>query len=334
MTVDKERHVGAPGRARDSDSGGRTHAERELAHEVAAESGQAVIAAGVRELERQLGGLLGPGLYLVATPIGNLGDITLRALAVLARADVIYCEDTRHSRTLMQHFSLRAPLKSYHEHNAAAQRPRIMEELAAGARVGLISDAGTPLVSDPGYKLVREALAAGHAVASLPGASAVLTALSQAGLPSDAFFFAGFLPPRSAARQARLESLKRIAATLVFYEAPSRVADTLADLDSVLGPRHAAVTRELTKLHEEVMRGDLKGLAARVAQQPARGEYAIVVGPPQQLEASDQAIETALSDALQDMRLKDAAKAVADALGVARNRVYDIGLKLKGERGM
>lgn len=293
----------------------------------------AVVAAGARELERQLGGSLGPGLYLVATPIGNLGDMTLRALSVLAQADVIYCEDTRHSRTLLQHFSLRAPLKSYHEHNATSQRPYIMEALASGARVALISDAGTPLISDPGYKLVREALAAGHAVTSLPGASALLTALTQAGLPSDQFLFAGFLPPRSAARQARLNSLKRVAATLIFYEAPSRVADTLSDLDAVLGPREAAVARELTKLHEEVMRGTLQDLAARVANLPARGEYAIVVGPPLQTETSDQAIAAALSDALQDMRLKDAAKAVAEALGVARNRVYEIGLKLKGERG-
>jgi 16S rRNA (cytidine1402-2'-O)-methyltransferase len=288
------------------------------------------MAAG-REVTRQLGAPMSPGLYLVATPIGNLGDITVRGLAVLARADVIYCEDTRHSRTLLQHFAIRAPLKSYHEHNAAAQRPRIMEELAAGARVALITDAGTPLVSDPGYKLVREAVDHGYAVHSLPGASAVLCALASAGLPTDSFHFAGFLPPKSAARQARLAEIKRIDATLVFYEAPSRVAEALADLVAVLGERPGVIARELTKLHEELDRGRLTELAHRFSQQAARGEYVILVGPPESPDASDAAIEAALADALQDMRLKDAAKAVADALGVARGRVYDLGLKLKGE---
>ncbi len=332
MTVDKDRQAGSTQPKRDPEPDGEGVGRINMHGDVAAGGFQSVIAAGARELERQLGSPLTAGLYLVATPIGNLGDITLRALAVLARADVIYCEDTRHSRTLLQHFSLRAPLKSYHEHNAAAQRPRIVDELASGARVVLISDAGTPLISDPGYKLVRDVVAAGHAVISLPGASAVLAALTQAGLPSDAFLFAGFLPTRSAARKTHLETLKRVSATLIFYEAPSRIADTLADLNVVLGPRQAAVARELTKRYEEVIRGSLQDLAARVAQQPARGEYAIVVGPPVEMEVSDQAIEAALSDVMRDMRLKDAAKTVAEALGVARKRVYDIGLKLKGER--
>lgn len=321
MVVDKDRQAGKPGRmtCEDLDTG----RDDSLA---------AVAMAASREVTRQLGGALAPGLYLVSTPIGNLGDITLRALAVLARADVIYCEDTRHSRTLVQHYGIRVPLKSYHDHNAAAQRPQIMDELASGARVALISDAGTPLVSDPGYKLVREALDRGHAVVSLPGASAVLCALAGAGLPTDVFLFAGFLPPKSAARQARLVQLKRIDATLVFYEAPSRVAETLADLESVMGARPAAVARELTKLHEEFDRGSLAELADRFSRQSARGEFVILVGQPEQPEPSDAAIEAALANALQDMRLKDAAKAVADALGVARNRAYDLGLKLKGER--
>lgn len=291
-----------------------------------------VVDAARREMERQLGSRLASGLYLVATPIGNLGDITLRALGVLARADAVYCEDTRHSRTLMQHFGIRTPLKPYHEHNAQAQRPRILEELAEGKLVAIISDAGTPLVSDPGYKLVRDALEAGQAVVSLPGASASLAALTCAGLPTDAFLFAGFLPPRSAARKARLEDLKRVDATLVVYEAPSRVAETLADIASVLGSRPAAVARELTKLHEEVVRGNLAELADGFAGGDQRGEFVIVVGPPAAGEVSDQAITAALADALQDMRLKDAAATVAEALGVARGRVYDLGLKLKGER--
>ena len=289
--------------------------------------------AVAREMSRQLQPELAPGLHLVATPIGNLGDITLRALAVLARADVVYCEDTRHSRTLMQHFGLRAPLKSYHEHNASAMRPLILDELAGGGRIALISDAGTPLISDPGYKLVQEAIAAGHSVVALPGPSAALAALTCAGLPTDAFLFAGFLPPRSAARQARLEDLKGIDATLIIYEAPSRVADTLSDLSAVLGARPAAVTRELTKLHEEVVRGSLAELAQRLADASARGEYAIVVAPPEAGEVGDPAIAAALSDALEDMRRKDAARVVAEALGVSRNRVYEIGLRLKGQQG-
>ncbi len=321
MVVDKDRQAGELERM--------TRGEPDSVHD---DDVAAVAIAARREVMRQLSGVLAPGLYLVATPIGNLGDVTLRGLSVLARADVIYCEDTRHSRTLLQHYGIRAPLKSYHEHNAAAQRPRIMDELAAGARVALITDAGTPLVSDPGYKLVREALDHGYTVVSLPGASAVLCALASGGLPTDAFFFAGFLPPKSGARQAKLMQMRRIDATLVFYEAPSRVAATLADLVTVLGERPAAVARELTKLHEEVDRGSLTELAGRFSQQTARGEFVILVGPPEQAEASDAAIEAALADALRDMRLKDAAKTVADALGVARGRVYELGLKIKGER--
>lgn len=344
MVVDKDRQAEnrtgeAPGEAARPDDPYREAVERGLVHAYGAQragtmgdEAGAVATAASREVTRQLGGVMVPGLYLVATPIGNLGDISLRALAMLARADVIYCEDTRHSRTLLQHYGIRAPLKSYHEHNAAAQRPRILDELAADARVALITDAGTPLISDPGYKLAREALDRGFSVVSLPGASAALCALTSSGLPTDSFFFVGFLPPKSAARQARLAQLKRIDATLVFYEAPSRVVDALTDLVTVLGVRPAVVARELTKLHEEVARGSLKELADRFSQQATRGEYVILVGPPEEAETSDAAIEAALAVALQDMRLKDAAKTVADALGVARNRVYELGLKLKGER--
>jgi len=293
-----------------------------------------VPAAAAREVERQLGQPLKSGLYLVATPIGNLGDMTLRALAVLAQADVVYCEDTRRSGILMQHFSLSAPLRPYHEHNAAAQRPRLLADLAEGKRVALISDAGTPLLSDPGYKLVREVLDADHLVVSIPGASAALTALISTGLPTDEFYFIGFLPAKAGARAARIKELQNVDATLVFYEAPSRVAATLADLNDVLGSRHAAVARELTKLHETVSRGTLPELAERFACAEERGEFVIVIGPPAVTEISDAAIAAALTEAMEEMRLKDAAKAVASALGVARNRVYNIGLKLKGERGV
>lgn len=281
------------------------------------------------EVVKLAGQPLRSGLHIVATPIGHLGDITLRGLAVLANADVIYCEDTRHSRALAQHYGLGAPLKPYHDHNGEVARPRVLADLAAGKRVALISDAGTPLISDPGYKLVRAALEAGHHVESLPGASAALTALTVAGLPTDTFLFAGFLPAKSAARRARLAELKNVPATTVFFEAPQRLGETLGDLTAVLGDRPAAVARELTKLHEEVRRGLLSELARGAAQTEARGELVLVVGPPAETDASDDDIRAALGTALADMSLRDAAKAVAETLGVAKSRVYELGLKMK-----
>jgi 16S rRNA (cytidine1402-2'-O)-methyltransferase len=280
-----------------------------------------------------LEGLLAPplpaGLHLVATPIGNLGDITLRALAVLARADVLYCEDTRHSRTLLAHFSISQPLRPYHEHNAEKERPRIVAELAAGKSVALISDAGTPLVSDPGYKLVREAVAAGHRVTSLPGASALLAAIGSAGLATDTFLFAGFLPVRQSARQARLAELQAVPATLVFFEAPTRLAECLGDIATVLGGREAAVARELTKLHEEVRRGSPAELAQWAAKDSPKGEMVILVGPPVAVAVADERIAEKLEPLLAEMSLSDAAKTVAVALGVPKARAYDVGLALK-----
>lgn len=282
------------------------------------------------EVQRHLGADLPPGLYVVATPIGNLGDITLRAIAVLARADLILCEDTRHSRTLLAHYAIDTTTRPYHEHNAARERPRVLAELAAGRRIAIISDAGTPLVSDPGWKLVREALDAGLRVEALPGASATLTALAVGGLPTDAFLFAGFLPPRSGARRSRIAELASVPATLVFFEAPSRVAETIEDLAAVLGgARAAALARELTKLHEELRRAPLGELAAALEGQSIKGEAVILVGPPQEAEVSDEAIAARLSEALGEMSLRDAAKAVSEMLGVAKSRVYDIGLKLR-----
>jgi 16S rRNA (cytidine1402-2'-O)-methyltransferase len=269
------------------------------------------------------------GLYLVATPIGNLGDVTLRALATLARADLLYCEDTRHSAVLLQHFSIAGPLRPYHEHNAQRERPRILAELAAGKAVALMSDAGTPLVSDPGYKLVREALAAGHPVLSLPGPSAALAALVSVGLATDTFLFAGFLPARQAARRARLARLQTVPATLVFFEAPSRLSESLGDIGEVLGAREAAVARELTKLHEEVRRGTPAELAAWAAQASPRGEMVVLVGPPVPQAITDAAIAAKLTPMLSVMSLSDAAKVAADDLGVAKARVYDIGIALK-----
>jgi 16S rRNA (cytidine1402-2'-O)-methyltransferase len=273
------------------------------------------------------------GLYLVATPIGNLGDITLRALTVLARAATIYCEDTRHSRTLVAHFGITTRLKPYHEHNADEMRPRVLAEIADGRAVALISDAGTPLISDPGFKLVRACAVAGYRVESLPGPSSPLAALTSAGLPTDSFLFAGFLPAKSAQRHARILELKVVPATIVLLEAPQRVAESLADLAEVLGPREAAVARELTKLHETIHRGTLPDLAEIGQRGEMRGEIVIVIGPPgADDEASEEDVRAALGKALETMSLRDAAKAVSDALGVPKARVYDLGLDLRRGR--
>src|SRR3954465_11186042 len=237
-----------------------------------------------------------PGLYLVATPIGNLGDITLRALETLAGVDIIACEDSRITRRLTERYAISAQLKPYHEHNAAAARPKILEQLAQGAAVALVSDAGTPLISDPGFKLVREACAAGHQVTALPGPSSVLTALSVAALPTDRFFFEGFLPPKQVARRARLAELSRIDATLVMFESGNRIGDTLADLADIMGTRDAAICRELTKLHEEIRRAPVAELAALADTLETRGEFVLVIGPP---PAGTQAMtEDALDDLL------------------------------------
>lgn len=281
------------------------------------------------EIERQIGLPLAPGLYLVATPIGHLADITLRAVATLARADVIYCEDTRHSRTLLAHYAIRAPLRPYHEHNADEQRPRVLKDLDDGRVVALISDAGTPLVSDPGFKLVREATARGHLVTAIPGPSATLAALSVAGQPTDAFFFAGFLPAKGGARKSRAAELAAVPGTLVFFEAPTRLAQALADLAAVLGNRPAAVARELTKLHEEVRRAPLADLAQDFESNPPKGEVVIVVAPPGDIEVSDAMIEAKLTPALEDLSLRDASRVVADALHIPKARVYDLALAMK-----
>jgi 16S rRNA (cytidine1402-2'-O)-methyltransferase len=286
------------------------------------------------EIERQLGLPLDPGLYLVATPIGHLADMSLRAIAILARADVVYCEDTRHSRTLFAHYAIRATLRPYHEHNAEEQRPRVLNDLADGRAVALISDAGTPLVSDPGFKLVREAAAAGHPVIAVPGASATLAALTVSGLPTDAFFFAGFLPAKEGARKARVAELAAVPGTIVFFEAPTRVAGTLADLASELGNREAAVARELTKLHEDVRRARLADLATHFGATPPKGEVVIVVGPPEAGEVSDATIEASLGPALESLSIRDASRVVSDTLKVPKARVYDVALGLKRrERG-
>jgi len=272
------------------------------------------------------------GLVIVATPIGNAGDITVRALDLLRRADGIACEDTRVTGRLMARYGIATPLVAYHEHNAARMRPLLLERLRRGETIALVSDAGTPLVSDPGYKLVRAAIEAGIPTTTLPGASAALAALVLSGLPTDRFFFAGFLPPRSAARRTELAALAGIPATLIFFESAGRLAGALADMAAVLGARPAAVARELTKLYEEVRRGTLIELAEHyTAVDPPKGEIVILVGAPAApAEASDAAIDEALRAALARDSLRDAVAAVAAALAAPRRRVYARALALAG----
>ncbi len=277
---------------------------------------------------------LTPGLYVAATPIGNLGDMTLRGLATLAAADAVLAEDTRVTRVLLSHYDIATPLIAYHEHNAAAMRPQILARLARGEALALVSDAGTPLISDPGFKLVAEATAAGHAVTTAPGASAVLAALVLGGLPTDRFFFEGFLPSRTSARRTRLAELAGIPATLVFFESARRLPEVLADLAAVLGSRPAAVARELTKKFETVRRGTVTALAELFADEgPPKGEVVILVGPPQETDAPAALdIDEKLAAALAVFSLKDAATVVAAETGLPRRDLYARALSLAAAR--
>jgi 16S rRNA (cytidine1402-2'-O)-methyltransferase len=270
------------------------------------------------------------GLHLVSTPIGNLGDITLRALETLAGVDIIACEDTRITRRLTERYSISALLKPYHEHNAALARPKILERLAQGASIALVSDAGTPLISDPGFKLVREVCAAGHQVIALPGPSSVLAALAVAALPTDRFFFEGFLPPKETARRTRIAELARIDATLVLFESGNRVEDTLRDLADIMGARDAAICRELTKLHEEVRRAPLSELATSAGALETRGEFVLVVGPPAssaQIMGQDD-LDELLRSALQRDSVKDAVAHAVEVSGRPRREIYARALEL------
>ncbi len=279
---------------------------------------------------------LAPGLHVAATPIGNLGDVSLRALATLAGADAVLCEDTRVTGKLLSHYAIATRTLPYHEHNAAQMRPKILARLAAGEALALVSDAGTPLVSDPGYKLVAEAIAQGTMVTAVPGASAALAALTVAGLPSDRFFFEGFLPERGAARRRRIAELAAVPATLILYESPRRLSESLADLAAVLGDRPAAVARELTKHFEETRRGTLAGLAAAYgAEETPKGEIVIVVGPPAEgaAQAAADDLDARLSAALAAHSVKDAAALVAGETGLPRRQVYAKALALAARGG-
>jgi 16S rRNA (cytidine1402-2'-O)-methyltransferase len=275
------------------------------------------------------------GLYLVATPIGNLGDITLRALETLAGVDIIACEDTRITRRLTERYGISAQLKPYHEHNAAIARPKILEHLAKGAAIALVSDAGTPLISDPGFKLVREVCEAGFRVVALPGPSSVLAALSVAALPTDRFFFEGFLPPKQTARRARLAELSRLDATLVLFESGSRVQETLADLAAIMGARDAAICREMTKMHEEISRSTLSELAQSAATLETRGEFVLVIGPraegTQAMSADD--VDVLLRDLLSRDSVKDAVAHAVEVSGRPRREIYARALELARKAG-
>jgi 16S rRNA (cytidine1402-2'-O)-methyltransferase len=274
---------------------------------------------------------LAPGLHVVATPIGNLGDITLRGLWVLRNVDRILCEDTRVTARLLARFGIEKPLVPYHDHNADRVRPGVLDALRRGEKLALVSDAGTPLVSDPGYKLVREALGEGLPITAAPGASAAVNALVLSGLPPDAFLFAGFLPPRAAARRRALGQWRAVPATLIFFEGASRLAAALADMADTLGDRDAAVARELTKRHEEVRRGRLAELAAHYREAgPPRGEAVVVVGPPDPaatMAAPD--IDARLGLLLVQHSLRDAVAILAAETGLARRGLYEQALAMQ-----
>jgi 16S rRNA (cytidine1402-2'-O)-methyltransferase len=276
-----------------------------------------------------------PGLHLVATPIGNLGDITLRALEVLAGVDVVACEDTRISRRLMERYGIAADLKQYHEHNAEAARPKILAKLAEGGSIALVSDAGTPLISDPGFKLVREVTAAGFDVFALPGPSSVLTALAVSALPTDRFFFEGFLPSKQMARRNRLEELSRIDATIVMFESGNRVQEMLGDLADLMGQRHVAICRELTKLHEEISRGSVAEIAKTAGELETRGEFVVVLGPPaaDAQAMTDDELDALLRTSLQRDSVKDAVAHAVELSGRQRRAVYARALELAREIG-
>lgn len=272
---------------------------------------------------------LPPGLYIVATPIGNLGDMTVRAADVLRGADLVLAEDKRVSSRLLSHIGASVPMRTYNDHSDAADREAVVARLA-GEVIALVSDAGTPLISDPGYKLVRDARAAGHNVVTVPGPCAAVAALTLAGLPTDRFLFLGFLPSKEKARDDAIADIATIKATLVLYESGPRLSACLAALDAGLGPREAAVARELTKMHEECVTGSLGDLAARYAEAPPRGEIVIVVAPPPEAAAPsiddlDDALRQALADGESPSR---AAASVAQRLGIRRKLAYERALEL------
>ena len=272
---------------------------------------------------------LKPGLYLVATPIGNLGDISVRALDTLATVDGVLCEDTRMTGKLLNHFGLKKTFSVYNDHSDDQARDKIIERIRDGEALALVSDAGMPLISDPGYKLVSALQAEGLSVTSVPGASAPLMALQLSGLPSDKFSFIGFLPPKSGARQSALEEWKNVPGTLIAFETAPRLLDALGDIEKVLGNRRLAVTRELSKLHEEVRMSAVSDLIAHYELEGLpKGEIVLVIEPPLERTYSDDEIEAMLKDALKTMSTKDAAGFVAEQTGRGKKALYELALGL------
>ena len=277
---------------------------------------------------------LEPGLYVVATPIGNLGDVTIRALDTLAAVDLIACEDTRVTRRLLDRYAIRTRLVSYHEHSGPAAHRRLLDALAEGKAVALVSDAGTPLLSDPGAQLVADAIASAHNVVPIPGPSSVVAALCAAGLAAESLLFLGFLPSKATARRRRLEAIAEVPATLALFESPNRIGALLADAAATLGGgRLAVVCREMTKLHESFSRGTLDDLAQQYADADVKGEVVLLVAPAEEAAPpSDAEIDTMLRQALATMSVKEAAEAVSAASGVSRRTLYQRALAQKGER--
>ncbi len=297
------------------------------------ESAKAGLASALAsQLDKLASSPLAPGLYIVSTPIGNLSDVSIRALFTLAAADIAICEDTRHSRKLLSAYGIQRKLDAYHDFSGEKDRIRIVGALREGKSVALISDAGTPLIADPGFKLVREAIAEGCCVFPVPGPSAVLAALVGSGLPSDRFFFGGFLSAKESARRSELEAARPIPGTLIFYESGGRLQETLEDIQVIFGERPIATARELTKLHEAVLRGTAAQVLEIVRKAPPPGEFVISIGPGEETPATENDIETALRSAMQTVSLKEAVDEVAKGLGVGRKMVYNLALQLREKR--
>jgi 16S rRNA (cytidine1402-2'-O)-methyltransferase len=290
------------------------------------------LAAAVKaQLEKLAAAPLAPGLYIVSTPIGHLADISLRALAILASADTVLCEDTRHSRKLFSAYGVRAKLQAYHDFSGERDRARILAALGEGKSIALISDAGTPLIADPGFKLARAAITAGFDVVAIPGASAVLAALAASGLPSDQFHFGGFLPAKETARFERLRECRSIPGTLIFFEGASRLEGALEATSTVFADRLVVIARELTKHYEEILRGSAADLLQTIKKTPPLGEVVLLIGPGETRPATDEDIALALRAAMNTASLKDAVEDVAKGLGVARKIVYNLALQLRDE---
>lgn len=290
------------------------------------------LLSGVQhQLEKLSAAPLAAGLYIVSTPIGNLGDISVRALFTLAVADLVVCEDTRHSRKLFSAYGIGRKLETYHDFSGEKDRARILEALRSGKSVAVISDAGTPLVADPGFKLVRAAVAEGFRVFPVPGPSALLSALVASGLPSDQFFFGGFLPPKETARRETLEALRAVPGTHIFYETPSRIEATLAELSAIFPDRQIILARELTKIHEGFASGTAETLLEKIEELPLLGEIVVLIGPGQTPQAQDGDLEDALRNAMERVSLREAVEEVAKGLGAGKKKVYNLALKLKGQ---